>query len=794
MDDHTLLVLEFPKVLARLADFAASAPGREALLAVRPLRDAEEIRRRQRLTADFRRLQDERVVVPLDGIHDLKAVFQLARMEDSAVEPAGLLQVADELQAARLVRQAVLGTQHPVPDLKGVARSITPLPRLEERLREAIADDGTVTDRASADLRAIRRDARSAEEQIRTRVEAILRSREAQGFLQDAYVTQRDGRTVLPVKAAERHRLRGIVHDRSDSGNTVFIEPEEIVEPGNRLRDLRSQERTEVQRILRQLTREVGAELRTIELNHWLLVDLDFFSALARFAAQFAMTTPALSDRPEVVLLAARHPLLVFAGHPTVPIDVRVGETYRTLVITGPNTGGKTVTLKTVGLLALLAQAGLPVPVDAGSRLGVFEKIYCDIGDEQSIEQSLSTFSAHLTRIIAILAEADGRTLALLDELGAGTDPAEGGPLGEAILEALLERGAVSIATTHLSDLKLLAHLREGMSNASVAFDPESLRPTYRLIEGLPGNSNALIIARRLGMPEDLVARARAAIGEKRLDLERIIRDLHEQRRALEQERDAAQRARSEVAALEERLREQVAGWKAEKANLRRSTQEEAERFLEEARREIDALLEELKRKERGEAPAKVREEARRRLNQVSGDLEKRTPGDPESAPETAPTSIRPGLRVRLAKFHATGTVTHVNERKRRARVDTGDMTIEVSFEDLAEETSVPAPSRAPAVFDAQVVRAKNAAPTGRRLHLLGRRVDEAKAELRRFLDSAFLVRHPSVEIVHGYGTGALQDAVREILRAHPLVGAFRAGRPEEGGQGVTVVEWKRER
>jgi len=791
MDEHALQVLEFPKVLARLADFAVSAPGREALLAVRPLFAPDDIRRRQRIAADFRRVQDEGKPVPLEGIHDLRAELQLARVKDSALEAGGLLRIADELQAARLVRAALLGAAFEIPDLKTLVRALAPVPRLEEELRDAIADDGTISDRASPDLRAIRQTARSLEEGIRTRVETLMRSREASSFLQDAFVTQRDGRTVLPVKSNYRHMVRGIVHDRSDSGNTIFIEPEEIVEPGNELRDLRARERVEIQRILRALTARVAEEIATIELNHALLVDLDFHAALARFGAQYRMGMPEVVELPEVALRQARHPLLLFAGHPTVAIDVRIGGTVRTMVITGPNTGGKTVTLKTVGLLALMAQSGLPVPAEATSRIGVFRRIYCDIGDEQSIEQSLSTFSGHLKRIVEILNAADDRTLVLLDELGAGTDPAEGGPLGEAILEALQERGTVSIATTHLSDLKLLAHARDGMVNASVAFDPETLRPTYQLLEGIPGNSNALIIARRLGIPEAVVDRARKAIGERRIDLETIIRDLHEKVRVLELERELAARARAEALAQEKKMAEQLAAWKLEKSKLRRDAREEAENLVAGTRREVEGILDELKRQAAPEQRGKGVADARRKLDQTAGEVAKkgREPRESTAAlPGMAAEQVQPGARVRLPRFGTSGTVVSVNERKKRAQVNAGGMSLEVGFDELEPDRSA-APARS--VADARVVRSA-ATPSGSRLQLLGKRVDEAKAELRRFLDAAYLDRHTSVQVVHGYGTGALQDAVREVLKVHPLVASIRAGRREEGGQGVTVAELKR--
>ncbi|MBI5367278.1 MAG: endonuclease MutS2 [Planctomycetes bacterium] len=822
MNDHTLRVLEFSKVLDKLAGSCASEAGAAAARALAPLFDPWAIRRRHALTSELMLFLAADECLPLDGLRDLAPHLKLARVDGATLEGKSLFAVAVSLRAARLLRDQVRRLERQelaTPLLREYVGRFRLLPTLEKNLITSLDSEGGVLDEASSGLHALRQRRRSLEWGIQEKLERMVRSSSLGEALQDQFITRRDGRWVLPVKSTHRGQIAGIVHDRSDSGSTVFVEPEGVVELGNAHRDLETEERVEVNRILREFTVAVGRAADEIEADHALLVELDVLTAQARLARDYQLTVPGIGDGAFVDWRAARHPTLVFAGRAAVPIDLRVGEEFRTLVITGPNTGGKTVTLKTAGLLALMAQAGMPVPAAEGSRCGVFRAIHCDVGDEQSIEQSLSTFSSHLSRIVAILADSDAGTLVLLDELGAGTDPAEGGALGQAILETLHERGARTVVTTHLSDLKILAHGRPGMANGSVQFDPATLRPTYQLVLGIPGNSNALVIAERLGITPDILARARGYLGQGRLDLEALIGDLHAKRAELEAERATVARARAEASALERQIQEQLAAWKSKKQTIVLETRAEAAAFLEEARREVHAVVEELRARprEQKEYAAAAAGKAAERLAGVHEKVGRYGAGGPgaggaagdgtgTAAPAPQPLELTPGRRVRVKSLNCEGEVLEVLVKKGRVRVGSGDFRVEVALADVEPAPEGKAaraedrlrgggagelgrsPGKGKEAPGAKLVRAHPGARVEGRLHLLGKRVEAALRELEHYLNAAALQGLVEVQVVHGYGTGAMEKAVVELLKRHPLVTKFRTGESGEGGGGVTVV------
>ncbi|MBI3271338.1 MAG: endonuclease MutS2 [Planctomycetes bacterium] len=810
MDEHTLRVLEFDKVLDKLSRCCASEAGADAARALRPLVDPIVIRRRLALTAELATLHALDEPLTLAGLRDLSPHLRMARVDGATLEGKALFDVAVSLRAARMARDQVKKLELELPLLRELMKRFHLLPTLERSLLTSVDADGSVLDEASPALHALRQRRRGLEWGIQDKMERMMRSSELSEALQDQFVTKREGRWVLPVRSTHRAQVSGIVHDRSDTGNTVFVEPEVVVEMGNQVRDVETKERVEVNRVLRELTVAVGRAADTIEADHALLLELDVLEAQARLSRDYSLVSPEVDGEAWLDWREARHPVLIFNGRAAVPLDLRVGQDYRTLVITGPNTGGKTVTLKTAGLLVLMAQSGIPIPAAAGSRFGVFRAVHCDVGDEQSIEQSLSTFSSHLTRIVRILAACDRATLVLLDELGAGTDPAEGGALGQAILETLHEREARSVVTTHLSDLKILAHSRAGMANASVQFDAVSLRPTFQLVLGIPGNSNALLIAERLGVEKGILERARKYLGQGRLDLEELIRDLNAKRSELEAERGAVAHARAEVSHLEKQIQEELARWKGRKQEIYREARTEAEDFLKEARREVHAVLEELRSrpKEHKERASEVAGKVGERLAGIGEKVDRfaAAAGAPPRPAAPKPEELKPGARVFVRSMNCEGEVLETLPKKGRVRVGSGEFRIEVDLADVELSTGKrrdgagrPAGAGSgssggggggagSARSAPKFVPSRRGGKVESRLHLLGKRVEPALRELAQYLDSAALTGLAEVQVVHGYGTGAMERAVTEFLKKHPLVEKFRQGEPSEGGGGVTVV------
>ncbi|MGC9082011.1 MAG: endonuclease MutS2 [Anaerolineae bacterium] len=781
--------LELPKILERLAAHASFSVGAEKARALAPSTVPTEIRERLATTTEARRFLALYPLTDLGGARDVRPMVEAARRE-AVLAPADLLDIAQTLQAARRLRQTLTRQEAQFPRLAAIAARLEPCPELVEAIERVLDERGEVRDDASPALARIRSDLRAAHHRLITRLQRIISSPETAPFLQEPIITMREGRYVIPLKADFKGRIRGIVHDRSASGATLFIEPLSVVELGNTWRELQAAEEQEIQRILADLSARVaarGAEvLETVDA----LADLDLAFAKARYADELDAVEPTMADgKPDrdptrLRLLRARHPLLDPAT--VVPIDVILdGETH-VLVITGPNTGGKTVTLKTVGLLALMAQSGLHIPADETSMLPVFTAVYADIGDEQSIEQSLSTFSAHLTNILSFIHQADEHSLVLLDELGAGTDPAEGAALARALLETFRQRGAVTLVATHYPELKAYAQLTPGVCNACVEFDPETLRPTYRLTIGIPGRSNALAIARRLGLDEEIVRRAEALLSPQERQTEHLLADLHRLRLEAARARDEAYAARAEAQRLAEELRRRLARIDEERAVIleeaRREAQEELERLREEAR----AMRQQWRRMPLassgapdssgapGLPPAAAEVEAA--LDRLAAEVAEALPAPAPLFP-TGP--LRPGDTVWVKSLRALGQLRALTDDE--AEVQVGPLRARVPVRELERR----APPERP-VEPSGVRYMPPSVPL--RLDLRGQTVEEALESLDRYLDAAALAGLPWAHIVHGKGTGALRQAVRDFLRHHPLVRSYRSGEEGEGGDGVTVV------
>jgi DNA mismatch repair protein MutS2 len=806
MDARSLAILEFPAIRERLAAHAAFGPSRRLADALEPSSDPVIVARGLDETDQARALIADRPGVGIGAAHDIgPPVDRAAR--GGRLDPAQFLAIAETLDAAARLAASIGEDRRPL--IRALAREIQPLPALRSTLARSFDPTGELLDSASPRLGGLRAAVRVAYDRLRRRLDMLVAS-ELAGVLQEPIVTLRNGRYVVPVRADARGRVKGIVHDASGSGQTLFVEPLVVVELGNAWREAQAAESAEVERILDELSALVAAAADPLRSTLGALARFDFWAAKAALAAEVDGVRAATASLPAVVLLGARHPGL--SGR-VVPIDIRLGDAYSALVVTGPNTGGKTVTLRTLGLLAAMHQAGLHIPAHERSQLPIFRDIFADIGDEQSIAQSLSTFSGHLRAIIRIVAAAGPGTLVLLDELGAGTDPTEGSALAQALLDHFIRAGALVAATTHYAELKAYAQTTAGARNASVEFDLETLSPTYRLTIGLPGGSQAFAIAERLGLPPDIVADARARLSDAHRAFEATLAAIRESEEAageaLERARLAdARAAESRSAADEERRRA-----RRERDEVVRAARAEAQTLVDDLREEIRSTRHRLVRQA---VTAPALDDAMARAEERLGRLGSPTEATPaERAPKAGATSPagepdlpahrwRPGDRARSRSGAWEGRIVALERGGRRATLESRGKRIRVAVADLVplptdgsadpsdtvrRSSRGPGPGRPPTeATDTEALRLDRARTVASSLDLRGARVDEALEALDHYLQDASLAGLGRVLIIHGHGTGALRDAVRSTAAGHPLVGDVRPGERGEGGDGATVV------
>lgn len=776
MDERTIRILEFPKIRDGLAGKAVTAAGRERAETLLPAVDAHAVRSGLDETGEAIALMAG-AEVPLRGTSDIRDALQRAAI-GSTLDPQDLLGIQDTLHTMRQCKGFVQARAEQAPGLADLARSMGTFEGLENAIQRTVADDGSIPDSASSDLGRIRRERRITHTRMREKLEDLVRGQYAR-MLQDPIITSRGDRYVVPVRQEFKGAFPGLLHDQSSSGATAFMEPLAVVPLGNRLRELEIEEREEIARLLRELSERIGEASPEIRRSYEALGQVDFAVAKALLAEAMRATKPALREDGALKFLQARHPLLTGG---VVPIDVRLGDEFTTLVITGPNTGGKTVTLKTLGLLTLMAQAGLYVPAAEGSEAAVFPQVFADIGDEQSIEQSLSTFSSHMGAIVGILKQVQRRALVLLDEIGAGTDPTEGVALARALIERLHAREIRTVVTTHYNELKSLAYTHQGIQNASVEFDTETLRPTYRLLIGLPGRSNALVIASRLGLDPAVVEKARRLLGTKAVEIDRILTDIEADRKAYEFELAQAGRLREEADTLRLRSEGELERLRTERKKILARVREDAEAMLARARREVDAIIERL----RGAGTVPSVQEARASLGRLREELE-RAAEVPEAEEGEPLTDAQPGQPVFIVSLRRAGTVLTAPDPKGEVEVEAGGMRVKVGLAGL--RTSAPPRESSPADGLLRQGDISIAEPVPMSLSLRGDRVDEAIPKLDKYLDEAFVARLAKVTIIHGKGTGALRKAVHEFLSRHPYVKAYRLGERGEGEAGATVVE-----
>jgi DNA mismatch repair protein MutS2 len=776
MTNETMHRLEFDKILLTIAGFAHGEVAAEAILAIAPLADREEIAARFGQVEEIRRLAQLGTPLALAPYRDLTRSLALVRPEGAVLSPDDLLAFIPAFRVlSGLARQFAYRAD--VPLLRELAGFVTGFPDILDPLAATLNDEGEILDTASRLLAELRGKKRALTARIRKRLEEILREKSHAIFLQDEFITQRGGRWVIPVRMDAKGMVPGVVHDVSNSGETAFMEPLEIIGLANELENLAAEEKAEQIRILRQLSAWLREDADAIEREYHALVYLDLLAAIARFADQLSAETPVIGTEGGIRLDGARHPLLLLreltGGSRVVPLDLRLGGEATVMVITGPNTGGKTIAIKTAGLLTLMALSGMPVPAASTSVIPHVDDILVDIGDDQSIEANLSTFSAHIAKIAAVLKRAGSRTLVLLDELGTGTEPGQGAAIACAVLDDLRRKGALVLATTHLTDIIGFVHKGAGMMNAAMEFDRETLSPLYCLRSGEPGESHALEIARRYGLPDEVIAVAQGMVGRLETEFHELLAELRDLRR---QEAESLAKAEEREAAAVERERqaaERLAEGRRQAREARERALQEAKEIIGSARREVNAILEEARQ-------TKSRQ-AREKLAAAEAAAEKRL-AEPRPEEGIAPEQIVPGAQVFVKTIGYDAQVVAVDARHERVRVRAGRVELEVPFAAVAPARGKGARAREEARREAP------AEEPAARLNLIGQRVDDAIMQLEPFLNHASLAGIGEVRIVHGKGTGALRKGVREFLARHPLVAELRGGEDFEGGDGVTVV------
>ena len=784
MNERALRVLEFTKIRDMLAAYALSDPGKEKCQSLVPLSDFSEVNKALDETEEAVATLAYVGGNPLISFNDVSEYLSLAE-KGATLSQKALLSVAETLRAARAARNALVTEKENTPLITSMASRLQPLRQLETDITEAILSEDEISDHASPALLDIRRHIRQVNDRIRDKLNTMAHGAGYSKYLMESIVTVRGGRYVLPVKAEHRGDVPGLVHDQSSTGATLFIEPLAVVEMGNELKEWHMKERDEIERILSALSQQVADGAGLISQNLAILANLDFIFAKGMLARDMDCVRPKMNEEGRVNLVRVRHPLI--PRETVVPCSLWLGEEFTSLIITGPNTGGKTVTLKTLGLMTLMAESGLHIPGALGTELSTFEEVYADIGDEQSIEQSLSTFSSHMTNIVSIMNAVTPRDLALFDELGAGTDPTEGAALAQVILNALLKIQTRTAATTHYSELKAYALSTKGVENASVEFDVATLRPTYRLSIGVPGKSNAFEISRRLGLPEYLIEEAKDLLSHDTIRFEDVIANAEYHRQIAEKERQLAEEARAETVRLRNEAEKLYRDMEEKKDQSTRKAKEEARRIVEKARRDSEQILYDLKKmKKAGAAPDHEVNALKKKLEEGIDSLSEglKVPTGNFAEP---PKTVKVGDVVEITHLNTKGTVLSLPDAKGEVQLQAGIMKLKAHISQLrlVEEPKQKKKS------SVSVSTGASTRTVGLSCDVRGMALDEALDEVEQYLDEAVLAGLHEVTIVHGKGTGILREGIQKHLKSYPHVKSFRRGKYGEGEEGVTVVELK---
>ena len=789
MNYKSLTTLEYDKIIDRLVSFAASDKAKERIKKLVPMTDIHDINAALSETSDALSRVYAKGAVSFGGVHDIGA--SVKRLEiGSSLNTVELLHISSLLTAAARVKNYYEDT---TDSLTGYFHALEPLTPLNTEIKRCILSEDEISDDASANLRSIRRQKVLAAERIHTELNKMLNSSSVRNCLQDFVITSRSGRYCLPVKAEYKSQVPGMVHDQSATGSTLFIEPAAVVKLNNDIRELELKEQAEIEAILAELSAKASEFTDELLTDFQVLTTLDFIFAKAQMSKQYKCSCPVMNTNNYINIKKGRHPLI--DPHKVVPIDIYLGKNFNLLIITGPNTGGKTVSLKTVGLLTLMAQSGLHIPALDHSELAVFDNVFADIGDEQSIEQSLSTFSSHMTNTVSILKEADAHSLILFDEIGAGTDPTEGAALAISILNDLHKRGITTMATTHYSEIKVYALTTDGVENACCEFDVESLRPTYRLLIGIPGKSNAFAISKKLGLPDYIIKDASARMDADDVQFEDLLSDLEHSRITIEKERAEINAYKQEIQQLKDELKTKSDRLDERRDKILRKANEEAAAILKDAKEYADQTIKTMNKhgmtvKELEKQRSAIRDKMNKRQEKLSVQAAK-----PKAHKAHDISEFKVGTHVRVLSMNLIGTVTAPPSPKGEITVQMGSLSTKTKINNLEILVGYKDPEEAKkapkGAGGSGKIKMSKAASISHEINLLGLTVDEAVAKLDKYLDDAYISRIPQVRIVHGKGTGALRNGVTAYLRGVPYIKSFRLGEIGEGDTGVTIVDFK---
>lgn len=792
MNQKVLRTLEYNKIVERLAEYAFGADTKERCLSLLPSTSLSEITNAQQQTKDAMNRSLKKGRLDCSGIKPLSSAIRRVEI-GGTMNIEELLGLCKLLETARRVKAYGRKEREDIPSdsLSELFDGLEPLSPLCDEIRRCIISVDEISDDASSNLKSIRRSIRSTGDRIHAQLNQMLNNQNVRNCLQDFVITMRNGRYCLPVKAEAKSQITGMVHDQSSSGSTLFIEPMAVVNLNNELKELSIKEQDEIAVILATLSAKAGEYIPAIETDYQILTELDFIFAKAAYALEYNGITPHFNTERKIRILKGRHPLL--DAKKVVPIDISLGSDFDQLVITGPNTGGKTVSLKTVGLLTLMGQAGLPIPSGDRSELAVFDDIFADIGDEQSIEQNLSTFSSHMTNIIHILKEANEHSLVLFDELCAGTDPTEGAALAVSILSYFHSRGIRTMATTHYSEIKIYALTTSGIENACCEFDVETLSPTYRLLIGIPGKSNAFAISKKLGLSDTLIEDARTRISSNEQNFEDLLSDLEASRITIEKEQAEINRYKSEIAALKQQLKNKQEKLDESRDAILRKAKEEANQILQEAKDTADEAIRNFNKYGTTRPSIQEMEKQRTNIREKMAANEKKSSKEKETAiyNPKVPKKLRIGDSVKVLSMNLTGTVHSLPNAKGDLFVQMGILRSQVNIRDLVLIEDAAPGSKKYAKTGAGKLKMSKSASVSTEINLIGKTVDEAIALLDKYLDDAYLAHLPSVRIVHGKGTGALRSAVQSHLKRQSYIKSFHLGEFGEGDAGVTIAEFK---
>lgn len=789
MNTRVLKTLEYNKIIEKLGECASSDLGKKLCKNLLPLSDIEEIQRQQQETSDALRRIHQQGNLSFSGLKEIGE--SLKRLSIGSVLGMGeLLSISSVLNVTTRAKAYSRGevTEGLEDSLDTMFEALSPLTPLNNQLKKCIISEEEMSDDASPTLKSIRRSMITTNDKIHSQLTSMVNSSSTRTYLQENVITMRNGRYCLPVKQEYRGQVPGMIHDQSSSGSTIFIEPMAIVKLNNDLKELALHENDEIEKILATLSNLVSLDLELLEENMKILPILDFIFAKASLSKHYHASEPIFNNKGIIHIKQARHPLL--DPKKVVPSDIRLGEDFHLLIITGPNTGGKTVSLKTVGLLTLMGQAGLHIPAFEGSKLAVFEEVYADIGDEQSIEQSLSTFSSHMTNIVSFLENANEKSLVLFDELGAGTDPTEGAALAISILSFLKNLQIRTMATTHYSELKVYALSTEGVENASCEFNVETLQPTYRLLIGIPGKSNAFAISGKLGLPGFIIEDAKNHITEQDVEFEDLISDLESSRREIEKEREEIKNYKEEIERLKEQLKQKHEHLEERKAKLIKEANEQAREILQEAKEYADQTIKKFNKASLSNKDLENdRNELREKLNSVNSKLALKS--RKSSSKKLSIESLKVGDSIRVLSLNLDGTVSTLPNAKGDLFVQMGILRSQVNIKDLELLDKQKEPTNMKNNTGSGKIKMSKSAMISPEINLIGKTVDEALSTLDKYLDDAYLSRLPQVTVVHGKGTGALRQAVHSLLKRQSYVSSYRLGVFGEGESGVTIVEFK---